>query len=42
MFGYPRGTEIAQELELLLEADAPVSAMRLRDLTSELSAILQL
>lgn len=36
MFGYLNGTEIARELELLLESDGPVSIPSVRDLASRL------
>lgn len=42
MFGYPRGTEIAQELELLLETDGPVPGARFIELTSQLTQTLQI
>jgi HPt (histidine-containing phosphotransfer) domain-containing protein len=42
MFGYPRGTEIARELELLLEADDAVDPVTLRQLVTALRASLPL
>lgn len=42
MFGYPRGTEIAREIEQLLENDGAVDAGLLRELVLELRASLPL
>ena len=42
MFGYPRGTEIARSLELLLDSDSPLSASVLEELTSQLVQVLSL
>ena len=42
MFGYPRGTEIAQQLERLLDSETPVSGSRFEELTAELDQILQI
>ncbi len=36
MFGYLHGTELARELELLLESEEPVSNQAVRDLASRL------
>lgn len=40
MFGYLRGTEIARELELLLDVDGPVPTAKVRDLISSLAKVL--
>ncbi|MGI4827380.1 MAG: Hpt domain-containing protein [Janthinobacterium lividum] len=40
MFGYLRGTEIARELELLLDLDGPVASATVRDLISSLGKVL--
>ena len=42
MFGYPRGTELAREIEQLLENDGAVDAVVLRELVVELRASLPL
>jgi HPt (histidine-containing phosphotransfer) domain-containing protein len=42
MFGYPRGTELAREIEQLLEIDGVVDAVTLRELVVELRASLPL
>ena len=42
MFGYPRGTEIAREIEQLLESDGVVDAGLLRELVVELRGCLPL
>jgi len=42
MFGYPRGTELAREIEQLLECDGLVDAGLLRELVVELRASLPL
>jgi HPt (histidine-containing phosphotransfer) domain-containing protein len=42
MFGYPRGTELAREIEHLLENDGAVDAGLLRELVVELRACLPL
>lgn len=42
MFGYPRGTELAREIEQLLENDGHVDAVTLRELVLELRASLPL
>ncbi len=42
MFGYPRGTELAREIEQLLENDSVVDAVTLRELVVELRASLPL
>ena len=42
MFGYPRGSEIAKHLELLLEGDTPIAADRFQDLTTQLEQTLSL
>lgn len=42
MFGYMRGTEIAQQLEALLEADGPVPAPRFEELAVQLGETLQI
>lgn len=42
MFGYPRGTELAREIEQLLENDGVVDAVTLRELVVELRASLPL
>ena len=42
MFGYPRGTELAREIEQLLEDDGVVDAVTLRELVVELRASLPL
>jgi len=36
MFGYPRGTEFARNIELLLTEPGPVDALSLRELTTSL------
>jgi len=36
MFGYPRGTEFARNIELLLSVPGPVDALTLRELTVSL------
>lgn len=42
MFGYPRGTELAREIEHLLENEGSVDAGLLRELVVELRACLPL
>ena len=42
MFGYPRGTELAREIEQLLESDGVVDAGLLRELVLELRETLPL
>lgn len=42
MFGYPRGTDLAREIEQLLENDGAVDAGLLRELVLELRACLPL
>lgn len=42
MFGYPRGTELAREIEQLLEDDGVVDPVTLRELVVELRASLPL
>jgi HPt (histidine-containing phosphotransfer) domain-containing protein len=42
MFGYPRGTELAREIEQLLESDGVVDAGVLRELVLELRETLPL
>jgi HPt (histidine-containing phosphotransfer) domain-containing protein len=42
MFGYPRGTEIAREIEHLLENDGVVDAVLLRELVLDLRGCLPL
>lgn len=42
MFGYLRGTEIARELEVLLDLDGPVASATVRDLISSLGKVLPL
>lgn len=42
MFGYPRGTEIARNLELLLDSEAPLSSGVLQELTMQLEQALKL
>lgn len=42
MFGYPRGTDLAREIEQLLENDGVVDAVVLRELVVELRACLPL
>lgn len=42
MFGYPRGTELAREIEQLLESDGGVDAGSLRELVLDLRACLPL
>lgn len=42
MFGYPRGTEIAREMETLLEADATLDGSRFLQLARDLRAALPL
>ena len=36
MFGYPRGTEFARKIEVLLNEPGPADALSLRELTSSL------
>jgi HPt (histidine-containing phosphotransfer) domain-containing protein len=36
MFGYPRGTEFARKIEVLLNEPGPADALGLRELTSSL------
>jgi HPt (histidine-containing phosphotransfer) domain-containing protein len=42
MFGYPRGTDVAREIEQLLESDGVVDAGLLRELVVELRSCLPL
>ena len=42
MFGYPRGTEVAREIEHLLEMDGLVDPVTLRELVVELRSCLPL
>lgn len=42
MFGYPRGTDLAREIEQLLESDGAVDSVVLRELVVELRACLPL
>lgn len=42
MFGYPRGTDVAREIEHLLESDGTVDPILLRELVLELRASLPL
>ena len=42
MFGYPKGTEIARELEMMLEAALPVDHDRFAHLTAQLRSVLPL
>jgi HPt (histidine-containing phosphotransfer) domain-containing protein len=42
MFGYPRGTELAREIEHLMELDAPVDAIVFRQLVLALRNCLPL
>ena len=42
MFGYPRGTELAREIEHLLESDGPVDPVHFRRLAVALRASLPL
>lgn len=42
MFGYPRGTEIAQQLEVLLTGSQPLDPSALRRLATELKAAVPL
>lgn len=42
MFGYPNGSEIARNLELLLDSEAPLSASVLGDLITQLERALAL
>jgi HPt (histidine-containing phosphotransfer) domain-containing protein len=42
MFGYPRGTELAREIEHLLENDGVIDVVLLRELVVELRASLPL
>lgn len=42
MFGYSRGTEVAQQLEILLEADGPVPGTVFSALVLQLEQALQL
>lgn len=42
MFGYPRGTEVAREIEQLLESDGAVDAGLLRELVVDLKESLPL
>lgn len=41
MFGYPRGTEIAQQLEVLLDSEGPVAGSRLQEFADQLDQALQ-
>ena len=41
MFGYPRGSEIAQEIERMLEQDEALVLSHLLELTLELSLVLR-
>jgi hypothetical protein len=42
MFGYPRGTELARELEQLLDGSGPVDVIALRQLVVALRSSLPL
>lgn len=42
MFGYMCGTEIAQQLEILLDSDGTVPAARFEELTAQLAQTLQI
>lgn len=42
MFGYPRGTELAREIEQLLESDGAVDPVLLHELVAELRETLPL
>jgi HPt (histidine-containing phosphotransfer) domain-containing protein len=42
MFGYPRGTELARSIEVLLDAPESVDALVLRELTTALRESLSL
>lgn len=42
MFGYPRGTEIARDLEQILDSDGPIDPIALRHLVLALRASLPL
>jgi HPt (histidine-containing phosphotransfer) domain-containing protein len=42
MFGYPRGTEVARQIEQLLESDGMVDSVLLRELVVELRGSLPL
>ena len=42
MFGYPQGTEIAREMETLLETQSPLDGKRFFQLTKDLHASLPL
>lgn len=42
MFGYPAGTEIARELESLLEAPTPIDPSRFLQLAAQLRSVLPL
>lgn len=42
MFGYPRGTEIARNLEFLLDSEGPLSPSILAELTTQLQQVLTL
>ena len=36
MFGFPQGSDIAKHLELLLDTDEPLPALRFQELTAQL------
>ncbi len=40
MFGFPAGSDIAKHLEMLLDGEAPLSAVELAELTTKLEQIL--
>ncbi len=42
MFGYPKGSEIAKNIELLLDSEAPLPASLFQDLATQLEQILLL
>jgi hypothetical protein len=42
MFGYPRGTELAREIEQMLDADGKIDPVALRQLVLELRDCLPL
>ena len=42
MFGYPRGTEIARDLELLLDSEALLPSGVFQELTKQLEQVLNL
>lgn len=40
MFGFPQGSEVSRNLELLLESEAPLSPGVFRELTAQLEQVL--